>query len=124
MWWETYLGQPYTEIDDCMALAVRVANDVLGVQVNSPLYKPELRDQARAVHDYKDDVCQHTNNPKDGYPVLFLCRSRFFHIGVLVNTNYEQFILHASQQAGSVVLTRLKDMSKQGYEFEGFYEWI
>lgn len=124
MWWDKYLGQPYTELDDCMTLAVRVAQEVLGKGVNSPLYTPGLRDQARAVHDYKGDVCRRMDKPKDGYPVLFLCRTRFYHIGVLAHINHEQYILHASQQAGCVILTRLRDMSKQGYEFEGFYEWI
>lgn len=124
MWWNKYIGEEYTEENDCMALAVRVAKDVLGKEVESPPYKPNIWSQAKAVGDFKDDVCKRTDTPKDGNPVLFLCRKRFYHIGVLVHTNNEQYVLHADQQAGFVLLTRLRDMAEKGYEFEGFYKWI
>ena len=124
MWWNKYIGEEYTEENDCMALAVRVAKDVLDKEVESPPYKPNIWSQAKAVGDFKDDVCKRTDTAEDGNPVLFLCRKRFYHIGVLVHTNNEQYVLHADQQAGFVLLTRLRDMAEKGYEFEGFYKWI
>lgn len=124
MWWNKYIGEEYTEENDCMALAVRVAKDVLDKEVESPPYKPNIWSQAKAVGDFKDGVCKRTDTAEDGNPVLFLCRKRFYHIGVLVHTNNEQYVLHADQQAGFVLLTRLRDMAEKGYEFEGFYKWI
>lgn len=125
MWWEKYIGQPYVELEnDCMALAVKVAHEFLGLHVISPTYKPDIRDQARAIREHKDDVCSRIETPKDGYPVLFLCRRRFFHIGVYLRTNHEDWILHADERSGFVILTRLKDMSLKGYQLEGFYQWI
>lgn len=124
MWWDKYIGDEYTEENDCMALAVRVAKEVLGKDVISPPYQPNIWSQAKAVRDFKHDVCKRTEAAEDGNPVLFLCRKRFYHIGVSVQINDEQYILHASQQAGAVLLTRLRDMAEQGYEFEGFYQWM
>ena len=125
MWWDEYTGQKYVDLEnDCMALAVKVAREMLGKNVISPGYKADLRDQARAIRDHKDDVCTRIDTPQDGYPVLFLCRRRFFHIGVYLRTNHEDWILHADKSVGLVILTRLKDMSLRGYQFEGFYQWI
>ncbi len=125
MWWQKYLGQPYDEREnDCMDLAVKVARDVLGLEITSPSYQPTLKDQARALQEHKDDLCARIDIPQDGYPVLFLCRRRFFHIGVYLRTNHEDWILHADERSGFVILTRLKDMSLKGYQFEGFYQWL
>ena len=125
MWHEKYLEMPYIPIDgDCMALAELVASEYLGITVNSPLHATGLREQARQIQEHKDSLAERTDTPQDGYPVLFLCRSRFYHIGVYVFLNYEPWILHNDERLGKVVVTRLRDMPVQGYEFEGFYKWL
>ena len=125
MWYEKYLDMPYKPIDgDCMALAELVAREYLGVEVNAPQHEVGLRAQARQISATKDSLAERTDTPKDGYPVLFSCRSRFYHIGVYVHLNYEPWILHNDERLGKVVITPLRQMAIQGYELEGFYKWI
>lgn len=125
MWHEKYLEMPYVPVDgDCMALAEIVASEYLGVEVKAPEHAIGLREQSKQIRAYKDSLADKTDAPQDGYPVLFLCRQRFYHIGVYVFLNFEPWILHNDERLGKVVLTRLRDMPVQGYELEGFYKWI
>lgn len=125
MWWEKYIGQPYIPVDgDCMALAEQVATQETGRVFNVPEHTTGLRAQARQIERHKDEYARKVDKPKDCNPVLFLCRKRFYHIGVSAFINNEDYVLHNDEQHGSVVLTRLRDMQRFGYEFEGFYEWI
>lgn len=125
MWHEKYLDMPYVPVDgDCMALAELVAKEYLGIEVNAPPHEVGLRAQARQIAHYKDSLAERTDTPKDGYPVLFSCRKRFYHIGVYVFLNYEPWILHNDERVGKVVVTPLRNMAIQGYELEGFYKWI
>lgn len=122
MWYEKYIGEEYSEENDCMALAVRVGAE-FGYTIQKPSYKPNVYAQANALHLYRDDLAHRVENGIEGHPVLFLCRRRFFHIGVYVPINGEEWILHADQRSGFVILTRLREMSMYGYELEGFYQW-
>lgn len=122
-WYEKYIGEEYSDENDCMELAVRVARE-FGRDVKKPKYLNNVYSQAHTVHVYKDDICVRTDTKEDGNPVLFLCRKRFFHIGIYACISGEDWILHADQQSGFVILTRLRDMPKKGYELEGFYRWI
>lgn len=125
MWYEKYVGQEYSAENDCMALAVKVAEE-FGYKVKIPHYKDNVYAQAAAMKRYKDDygVRIAPDEAQDGIPVLFLCRKRFYHCGVYVWINGEAWILHADQTSGFVILTRLRDMANKGYELEGFYKWI
>lgn len=123
MWYEKYIGEEYSTTNDCMALAIRVARE-FGHEIKKPSYEPNVYSQAKSIRLYKDDMSVRTDEKQDGNPVLFLCRKRFFHIGVYVRIAEEDWILHADQQSGFVILTRLREMPKKGYELEGFYKWI
>lgn len=125
MWYIKYLGRAYSESFDCMQLAMDVGKE-FGHKVEKPIYIANVFDQARAVKVDKDSVCRKIsiNEVKDGDPVLFLCRDRFYHIGVYVKSGDSDYVLHADQKAGMVVITRLTQMSVLGYELEGYYRWI
>lgn len=125
MWWEKYIGQPYVPVDgDCMTLAEQVAENELDIILRVPEHETGLRAQARQIQKYRDEYAQKVETPEDCQPVLFLCRKRFFHIGVSARINNEDYVLHNDERHGSVILTRLRDMTRIGYEFEGFYRWI
>ncbi|WP_159990800.1 hypothetical protein [Pelistega ratti] len=121
-WYEKYIGETYSEENDCMALAIRVGAE-FGYLIQKPSYNANVYAQARALQLYKDDLAVKTDKKQDGNPVLFLCRKRFFHIGVYVRIDSEDWILHADQRSGFVILTRLREMAQYGYELEGFYQW-
>lgn len=121
-WWEPFIGKPYGDGYDCMSLAVEVAA-LFGHKVVHPSYAPNVRAQARAVAQHKETLSQAQATAQDGDPVLFLCRARFYHIGVFVNVDDTAYILHADQRSAAVILTKLTDMPVLGYTLEGFYKW-
>lgn len=63
------------------------------------------------------------DDPKEGDVVLMLCRNRPSHVGVYCDVNGEPSVLHAMENAGMVVLHRIRDLPKVFLSVEGFYKW-
>jgi len=127
MHWSTkYIGQPYIPgVADCMVLAERVANEVLGIRPDIPVvHETSLRGQAEQLSRLKDSFAVRVDAPIDAQPVLFVARGRLYHCGVAALIGEATWILHADSLAGMVVCQRLRDMTRWAYVFEGWYRWI
>lgn len=125
-WSEKYIGLPYEPgIADCMVLAERVANEVLGIYPGIPTtHETSLRGQAEQLARLKADYAVQVDAPIDAQPVLFVARGRFYHCGVVALIGGETLVLHNDSFAGMVICQRLRDMTRWAYKFEGFYEWL
>ena len=126
-WCEKYIGQPFILGEaDCARLVCQVRRDVFGLPV------PDVADAERAasrlgrVAQMSDAVTCYglpVSDPQEGDSVLMNCRGRPSHIGVYCVVNDEPAVLHALQNAGMVVLHRLRDLPRVQLSVEGFYRW-
>lgn len=125
-WTDHYIGQRYEAgVADCVSLAERVANDVLGVHPGIPLsHETGLRGQAEQLARLKWQFAERVEEPIDAQPVLFVARGRFYHCGVVALIAEETWVLHNDQSAGMAVCQRLRDMTRWAYQLEGFYKWL
>ena len=126
-WTEQYIGQPYVRgAADCAALAVQVRREVFGHAV-PPAVEQEraasalgrARQMAEGVADYGVRI----DAPSDGDVVLMHCCGRPSHVGVYCVVGGEPSVLHAMENAGMVVLHRLRDLPRVYLSVEGFYRW-
>ncbi len=126
-WTEQYIGQPYVRgAADCAALAVQVRREVFGRDVPSAVEQERAasalgraRQMAEGVADYGQRIAA----PVDGDVVLMHCCGRPSHVGVYCVIDGEPYVLHAMENAGMVVLHRLRDLPRVLLSVEGFYRW-
>ncbi len=126
-WCETYIGQPFILGEaDCARLVCQVRREVFKLPVpdDAEMERAASRlgrvaQMADAVECYGEPVEQ----PQEGDSVLMVCRGRPSHIGVYCIVNGEPSVLHALQNAGMVVLHRLRDLHRVQLSVEGFYRW-
>lgn len=126
-WSSRYIGRPYVLGDaDCARLLSDVRQEVFMLPV------PSIVDVERAasalgragqVDDLVHEYGEHTDTPKDGDAVLMICAGRPSHIGVYCNVNSDPCVLHAMQNAGMVVLHKIRDLEKYFLKVEGYYAW-
>lgn len=122
-----YIGEPYIKGDaDCAQLVCRVRREVFRGRV------PNEADAERAASrlgraaqlgDAVGEFATPTREPKDGDVVLMMCRGRPSHVGVFCVVDGERCVLHALENAGMVVLHRLRELHRVALEIEGFYTW-
>ncbi len=126
-WTETYIGRPYIPgVADCARLVCDVRREVFGLPV-PPEAEPDraasvlgrYRQMSEGVAEYGE----RTDDPQDGDAVLMRCRGRPSHVGVYALINNEPCVLHAMQNAGMVVLHRLRDLPRYRLHVEGCYRW-
>lgn len=124
-WSDKYVGLPYVpETGDCVALAVRVAREVFGVEPQVPTsHARTLREQTAQILEYREEVAERIAEPFDGCPALFVGRGRLCHAGVMCWLAGEWWVLHADQSAGAVIRQRLRDMTRVHFKLEGYYKW-
>ena len=75
------------------------------------------------MSDLVDAYGQKTENPQEGDAVLMLCRGRPSHIGVYCIVDGEPSVLHAMENAGMVVLHRIRELNRVFLTVEGYYAW-
>ena len=126
-WSQKYIGQPYVAGEaDCARLVCQVRREVFGQPVpDEAEIERKASRLARVVQltDGVDAFGQHTELPQEGDAVLMVCRTRPSHIGVYCVVDGEPAVLHAMENAGMVVLHKLRDLSRVFLEVEGFYKW-
>uniref|UniRef100_UPI003F79B57F hypothetical protein n=2 Tax=Chromobacteriaceae TaxID=1499392 RepID=UPI003F79B57F len=76
------------------------------------------------IQQHQQALARRIDEPLEAQPVLLLCRGRAQHIGVMCQLAGEWWVLHADEAAGFVLRQRLRDLPRQGYQVEGFYEWL
>lgn len=126
-WSEKYIGTPYqTHTADCARLLSRVRNEQFGLPVPTDIEVDRATSRLGRLGQMKDLVCEFgvkTENPQEGDAVLMLSRGRPSHIGVYCIVNGEQCVLHAMENAGMVVLHRIRELNRVFLTVEGYYSW-
>jgi len=126
-WTERYIGQEYeTGTADCARLLARVRHEEFGLPVPSDIEVERAASRLGRVGQMEDLVSEFgvkTASPVDGDAVLMVCRGRPSHIGVFAMVGGEPCVLHAMENAGHVVLHRIRDLSRVLLSVEGYYAW-
>jgi hypothetical protein len=126
-WSEKYIGQPYAvNSADC----ARLLSKVRAEQFNLPVPQDIEIDRAASrlgrvgqMQDLVNEFGEKTDNPKEGDAVLMYCRGRPSHIGAYCIVNGEPSVLHAMENAGMVVLHRIRELNRVFLTVEGYYSW-
>lgn len=126
-WTEQYIGQQYEAGSaDCARLLAQVRREVFSLPVPSDIdverAASRLGRQSQMT-DLVDEYGVKTESPQEGDAVLMLCRGRPSHIGVYAMVGHEPCVLHAMQNAGHVVLHRIRDLHRVFLTVEGYYAW-
>jgi hypothetical protein len=126
-WSESYIGQPYAVGQaDCARLLAQVRKEVFDLPVPEAIEVERLQSRLGRVGQMIDLVTaygQPTNHPKEGDAVLMLCANRPSHIGVYCEIAGEPCVLHAMENAGMVVLHRIRELERAFLKVEGYYTW-
>lgn len=126
-WSEQYIGKPY-EINsaDCARLLSQVRKEVFNLPVPSDIDIQRSASRLGRVGQMSDLVESYgekTENPQEGDAVLMICRGRPSHIGVYCIVDGEPCVLHAMENAGMVVLHRIRELNRVFLLVEGYYTW-
>ena len=126
-WSEQYIGQPY-EIGsaDCARLLSQVRREVFHKSAPDEIEIERSQSRLGRVGQMTELVSAYgiaTEAPNEGDVVLMYCRGRPSHVGVFCVVNGEDCVLHAMENAGMVVLHRIRDLDRVFLTVEGFYTW-
>lgn len=124
-WSDSYIGRSYSIDDaDCAALVIDVHADVFGGQVPADSQVTGLKRRV-LLRRLLSIVAAPTDSPIEGDIVLMLIDSeRDSHVGVYCVVDGEPCVLHAVQNAGQVVRTRLRQLrAVSGFAVAGYYKW-
>ena len=126
-WSAKYIGQGYaTHTADCARLLARVRQEQFSLPVPSDIEVDRAASRLGRVGQMQDLVSEFgvkTDTPQEGDAVLMLSRGRPSHIGVYCIVNGEPSVLHAMENAGMVVLHRIRELHRVFLTVEGYYAW-
>ena len=126
-WSEKYIGQPYaTNNADCARLLAKVRKEEFGLPVPDDIEVERVASRLGRVGQMVDLVSAYgekTYNPKEGDAVLMLCRGRPSHIGAYCIVDGEPSVLHSMENAGMVVLHKIRELNRVFLSVEGYYTW-
>jgi len=126
-WSEKYIGQAYMpHTADCARLLSRVRSEQFGLPVPTDIEVDRAASRLGRIGQMSDLVAefgQRTENPQEGDAVLMLNRGRPSHIGAYCIVNGEPCVLHAMENAGMVVLHRIRELNRAFLTVEGYYSW-
>ena len=126
-WSESYIGQPYQAGSaDCARLLAKVRREVFHLPVPDEIEVDRLQSRLGRSGQMNDLVSIYgkpTNHPSEGDAVLMICAGRPSHIGVYCVIDGEPSILHAMENAGMVVLHKIRDIERAFLKVEGYYTW-
>lgn len=131
-WSSQYVGRPYIEgVFDCAELARIVQREVFHREVNIPSDRDYSDKQGamkflhmrRQLERCTADAATPTETPEEGDAVLLNSRGFYQHIGVYCVVNGEPQVLHATDRADQVVLTKVRELHIRGYRVGGYFKW-
>lgn len=126
-WSAKYIGQPHaTHTADCARFLAQVRKEQFGLPVPTDIEVDRAASRLGRVgqmQDLVDEFGQKTENPQEGDAVLMLCRGRPSHIGVYCIVNNEPCVLHSMENAGMVVMHKIRELSRVFLSVEGYYTW-
>lgn len=126
-WCENYIGQPYIHGEaDCARLVCQIRRDVFGQAVPDGAELDRAASRLGRAVQMEEGVGlygESVEQPQEGDAVLMICRGRPSHIGVFCVVDGEPCVLHAMENAGMVVLHRLRELDRLALSVKGFYRW-
>ena len=126
-WSEKYIGRPYVLGEaDCARLLSDVRREVFNLPVPSDVEVDRAQSRLGRVGQMTDLVAEYgkrTDTPQEGDAVLMICCGRPSHIGVYCLIGGIEYVLHAMENAGMVVLHKITDLNKYLLKVEGYYKW-
>lgn len=126
-WSEKYIGQPYAPHSaDCARLLSKVRHEQFNLPVPNDIEVERAASRLGRVGQMEDLVSEFgakTDSPVEGDAVLMVCRGRPSHIGVYCIVDGEPAVLHAMENAGSVVLHKIRELNRVFLTIEGYYAW-
>ena len=126
-WSEKYIGRPYVLGDaDCARLLADVRKEVFSLPVPSEVEVDRAQSRLSRVGQMTDLVAEYgirTDDPQEGDAVLMICAGRPGHIGAYCLINNQGCVLHAMENAGMVVLHKIRDLNIFSLKVEGYYKW-
>lgn len=126
-WSAKYIGQGYaTHTADCARLLAKVRQEQFNLPVPTDIEVDRAASRLGRVGQMRDLVTEYgikTESPQEGDAVLMYCRGRPSHIGVYCIVNNEPSVLHAMENAGMVVLHRIRELHRVFLTVEGYYAW-
>ena len=126
-WSEKYIGQEYaTHTADCARLLAKVRRQEFSLPVPEDIEIDRAASRLGRIGQMQDLVSEFgakTDNPQEGDAVLMLCRGRPSHIGAYCIVDNEPCVLHAMENAGMVVLHRIRELNRVFLTVEGYYSW-
>lgn len=126
-WTEKYIGQPYAiNTNDCARLLSKVRIEQFKLPVPTEIQVDRAASRLGRVGQMQDLVSeygQRTENPQEGDAVLMMNRGRPSHVGVYTIVDGEPCVLHAMENAGMVVLHRIRELNRVFLTVEGYYSW-
>lgn len=123
-WSDKYIGKPYiADQHDCAVFAALVQGAEFGRLVLLPAeHAATPFARSAQISARMSDYLQRTDAPVDGDVVMALAGGRLWHIGVLAVIAGERWMVHASNQAGAVIATRMADLPLVGLKLDGYYQ--
>ena len=126
-WSEKYIGNEYqANTADCARLLSEVRRKEFKLPVPDDIEiarKSSRLGRVGQMVDLVGEYGERTDSPKEGDAVLMIAMGRPSHIGVYCVVNGEPSVLHAMENAGMVVLHRIRDLSRVFLTVEGYYAW-
>ena len=126
-WSEKYIGSPYiVNSADCARLLSNVRRTEFNLPVPNDIEmerKASRLGRTAQMSDLVGEYGEKTDSPKEGDAVLMMCRGRPSHIGVYCIIDGEPAVLHAMENAGMVVLHRIRELNRVFLTVEGYYAW-
>lgn len=126
-WAEQYIGSEYAvNTSDCARLLSKVRKEQFNMPVPDDIEIERAASRLGRVGQMQDLVNEfglRTENPQEGDAVLMICRGRPSHVGVYCIVDKEPCVLHAMENAGMVVLHRIRELNRVFLSVEGYYTW-
>lgn len=126
-WSEKYIGHQYmVNTSDCARLLSRVRSEQFGLPVPTDIEVERAASRLGRIGQMQDLVNEYgvrTASPKEGDAVLMLSRGRPSHIGVYCIVDGQPSVLHAMENAGMVVLHKIRELNRVFLSVEGYYAW-
>ena len=126
-WAEQYIGKEYAvNTADCARLLSKVRKEQFNMPVPEDIEIERAASRLGRVGQMQDLVNEfglRTENPQEGDAVLMICRGRPSHVGVYCIVDKEPCVLHAMENAGMVVLHRIRELNRVFLSVEGYYTW-
>lgn len=122
-WANKYLKIEYKKMN-CSKFCEFVLRDHFKKDFNFPQSEGTLFNQSIQIQKNIPLFAEKTSFPKDGDLVLMHGARRLCHVGIYVNINGIDYVLHCESAFKSSCLQRFSDLPLTGYKVHEVYSWL